>query len=151
MFLLFHGCKSDICIEVSGSISSITSCRTPTTVRKVHNLNPKPIVVKVINAMPIPLPKNAIDIGIILMTMILRRTSASNTIPTIKAKQLCFALWSQKAKKLGKNGESCYGPKEVEKHCKRVLVGPQWQLWQAKYYFLMGRGFCLNSTLQQYR
>ena len=60
-------------------------------------MNPKPIVVKVVNAMPIPLPKNAIDIGIILMTMILRRTSASNTIPTIKAKQLCFALWSKKS------------------------------------------------------
>ena len=90
MFLLFHGCKSDILIEVSGSISSITSCRTPTTVRKVHNLNP--IAVKEVNVINFHImDENAKILQCnTVMTMIIRMASASNTIPTIKATMFCF-------------------------------------------------------------
>mgnify|MGYP001436601197 CR=1 FL=1 len=90
MFLLFHGCKSDILIEVSGSISSINSCRTPTTVRKVHNLNP--IAVKEVNVINFHImDENAKILQCnTVMTMIIRMASASNTIPTIKATMFCF-------------------------------------------------------------
>ena len=50
MFLIFHGCKSDIFTEVSDlipMISSIPSRNAPTTISKVHNLNVIRMTVKI--------------------------------------------------------------------------------------------------------
>ena len=79
MFLLFHGCKSDIFIEVSGLISSITSCNAPTTISKVHNLNAIKIAMKIAGMVLSSREKK------IPMTIKPSMAIAPKTIPTIKA------------------------------------------------------------------
>ena len=79
MCLLFHGCKSDIFIEVSGLISSITSCNAPTTISKVHNLNAIRTAVKIPPIMLFQIEKK-------MPSMIKpSKAIAPKTIPTVKA------------------------------------------------------------------
>ena len=78
MCLIFHRCKSDIFIEV-GLISSITSCNTPTTMNKVHNLNAIKIAVKIAGIVLSSREKK------IPMTIKPSMAIAPKTMPTIKA------------------------------------------------------------------
>ena len=78
MCLIFHRCKSDIFIEV-GLISSITSCNTPTTISKVHNLNAIKIAMKIAGAAFSSREKK------MPTTIKLSIAIAPNTMPAIKA------------------------------------------------------------------
>ena len=82
MFLLFHGCKSDIFTEVSDlipMISSIPSRNAPTTISKVHNLNAIRTAVKIAPIMLFQIEKK-------IPSMIKPSMAiAPKTIPTIKA------------------------------------------------------------------
>lgn len=89
MCLIFHVYKSDIFIELSGSNSSIISCSAPITVRKVHDLNTKPMIVKVVTAIPRDSQfmfdgDIAIDIDKKTMPMKLRIEIALKPIPITK-------------------------------------------------------------------
>ena len=89
MCLIFHVYKSDIFIELSGSNCSIISCSAPITVRKVHDLNTKPMIVKVVTAIPRDSQfmfdgDIAIDIDKKTMLMKGRIEIAFKTIPKIK-------------------------------------------------------------------
>ena len=78
MCLIFHRSKLDIFIEV-GLISSITSCNTPTTINKVHNLNAIKIAMKIAGMVLSSREKK------IPMTIKPSMPIAPKTIPTIKA------------------------------------------------------------------
>ena len=78
MCLIFHRSKLDIFIEV-GLISSITSCNTPTTINKVHNLNAIKIAMKIVGIVLSFREKK------IPMTIKLSIAIAPNTMPAIKA------------------------------------------------------------------
>ena len=89
MCLIFHVYKSDIFIELSGSNSSIISCSAPIKVRKVHDLNTKPMIVKVVTAIPTDShllfdADFANDIEKKTMPIKLRIEIAFKTIPIIK-------------------------------------------------------------------
>ena len=83
MFLLFHGCKLDIFIEVLDlipKISNIPSRNAPTTISKVHNLNAIRMAVKIAPTMIFQIEKK-------IPSMIKPRMAiAPKTIPTITKK-----------------------------------------------------------------
>ena len=92
MFLLFHGCKLDIFIEVLDlipKISNIPSRNAPTTISKVQNFNAIRTAVKIAPTMNFLIEKT-------IQSMIKPRMAiAPKTIPTITTQ--LFSLIKQRS------------------------------------------------------